>query len=80
MPLYWFPDAESDRELAQRAGVARPVQPVQHALGARGEHLAAHRRVVDVIRRWFHGAHSAQPIGCASSEIRSEISSEGGAR
>lgn len=80
MPLYWFPDAESDRELAHRPGVARPVQPVQQPLGARGEHLAAHRRLSDVVRRWFHGAHGARPLGYVSSEIHSETSGEGGAR
>ena len=73
MGVYWFP--EEPGELTQRPRVAGPVQAVQPAIGARGEHLATYQRRVSVIARlWrlWHGAHVAPALPCFSSAPTSE--------
>ena len=85
MALYYVPKERG--ELAHRPGVTRPVQSVEHAIGLRGSELRPDRRDPLTVRvsaflaeRLSHGAHTAQPAWCLSSEIHGEISSEGGRR
>lgn len=71
MAVYWFSESQQDRELAQGPSVARAMQPVQPAIGARGEHLAANQRRLAVLSRFlrvfWHGAHGAPALPCVSS-------------
>jgi hypothetical protein len=83
MPILWLETPDRLREQAHRSRVARAVQPVEHAIGARGREQGTDvgflARLWD---RWFrqHGRHGAPSPWRLSSEIRSETLGEGGGR
>lgn len=78
MALYYVGQPNQPRELAQRPRVAGPMQPVQPAIGTRGEHLAANRVgplaiVLRALGRLLgHGPHVAPALPCFSSVPTSE--------
>lgn len=81
MPILWgMTDGRS--ELAHRSSVTRTVQPVQHAVSARGG-----KQRTDIGRPWLtslldlirsHGRHGAASPCRPSSGIHGEIPYEGG--